>query len=112
MSISDVTNVSRSRGSVAVTLDEPTDEVVDQVRDLHGELDYAIWNVEDGADRTKVRGRGVDSDEPAPEPRHLDDDLVSIVERKPHVCQSCGRGFATGAGLGGHRRYCRMRTDR
>ena len=53
-----------------------------------------------------------DPEEPTPEPRDLDDDLVPAAERKPHVCKDCGRGFASGAALGGHRRYCRLRTDR
>ena len=54
-----------------------------------------------------------DPEESTPDPRTVDEDLVPALvdldeplDRLPYCCDDWGRCFATGAGLGGHRRYC------
>jgi len=116
MSLDVVTEITRSRDGSAVSIQtkDSTEDEDEMIVEALRELGLGVYHqtVFGSTGVGKIRARRPSESDPEPEPRQIDDeDLVSVVERKPHVCKDCGRGFASGAALGGHRRYCRLRSD-
>lgn len=72
-----------------------------------GEGEDATLDADD-VEQAESAAQSETSDDEGAEPTDDDED----DESEGYACEDCGRVFDTGAGLGGHRKYCEARADR
>lgn len=125
MSIPEISQISRSgsdRADLIIRLDDPSDETIREVVAIVEPLGYRadklIPQFGGGDDVIHFEADDEDRDEPRLDPE-LDlasplrrDDESDEEDELPYSCADCGRRFASGAALGGHRRYCEARRAR